>query len=84
MSLLPVDDQLYQGILAAAAAQEGKTAEAFAQEALLRAVGRARPLPVIAHAQQTSHNGLRVMALNGSAPTIDPDKVRQSLMEEGF
>jgi len=76
MSSLNVDTKLLQETKAVAAAQ-GKTVEEFVEEALRQAVRSVVP-------QQTLRNGLPIVIVNGSAPAIDPLKVRQSIEEDGF
>jgi hypothetical protein len=76
MSTLTIDDELYQRAIEAAAAQ-GKTVDAFVNEALRKALSTVG-------VRRTIRNGLPVMVVSHDAPAIDPAKVRQCLEEEGF
>jgi hypothetical protein len=76
MSTLTIDDELYQRAIEAAAAQ-GKTVDAFVNEALRKALS-------MVGVRRTVRNGLPVMLVSHDTPAIDPAKVRQCLEEEGF
>ena len=76
MSTLTVDDELYQRALEAAAAQ-GKTVDAFVDEALRQALA-------MVGVRRTVRNRLPVMVVSHETPAIDPAKVRQYLEEEGW
>jgi hypothetical protein len=76
MSTLTIDDELYQRAIEAAAAQ-GKTVDAFVNEALRKALS-------MIGVRRTVRNGLPVMLVSHDTPAIDPAKVRQCLEEEGF
>jgi hypothetical protein len=76
MPTLTVDAALYQQATEAAAAQ-GKTVDAFVDEALRQALA-------MVGVRRTVRNGLPVMIVSHDTPTIDPAKVRQYLEEEGF
>jgi hypothetical protein len=76
MSTLTVDDELYQRATEVAAAQ-GKTIEAFVNEALRQALS-------MIGIRRTVRNGLPVMVVRDDTLAIDPAKVRQRLEEEGF
>jgi hypothetical protein len=76
MSTLTIDDELYQRAIEAAAAQ-GKTVDAFVNEALRKALS-------MVGVRRTIRNGLPVMLVSNDTPAIDPAKVRQCLEEEGF
>ena len=76
MSTLTVDDELYQRAIEAAAAQ-GKTVDAFVDEALRKALA-------IVGVRRTVRNGLPVMVVSHDTPTIDPATVRRCLEEEGL
>jgi hypothetical protein len=76
MSTLTIDDELYQRVIEAAAAQ-GKTVDAFVNEALRKALS-------MVGVRRTVRNGLPVMVVSHDTPAIDPAKVRQCLEEEGF
>jgi len=76
MSTLTIDDELYQRAIEAAAAQ-GKTVDAFVNEALRKALS-------MVGIRRTVRNGLPVMLVSNDTPAIDPAKVRQCLEEEGF
>jgi hypothetical protein len=76
VSMLTVDDELYQRATEAAAAQ-GKTVDEFVDEALRKALS-------MVGVRCTVRNGLPVMVVSDNTPPIDPSKVRQYLEEEGF
>lgn len=76
MSTFTVDDELYRQAIEAAAAQ-GKTVDAFVDEALRKAFA-------MVGGRRTVRNGLPVMVVSPDTPAIDPAKVRQCLEEEGF
>jgi Arc/MetJ family transcription regulator len=76
MSMLTVDDELYQRATEAAVAQ-GKTVDEFVGEALRRALS-------MVGVRRTVRNGLPVMLVSNDTPRIDPAKVRHCLEEEGF
>jgi hypothetical protein len=76
MSILTVDDELYQRATEAATAQ-GKTVEAFVDEALRQALS-------MIGVRRVARNGLPVMVVRDDTPAIDPAKVRQCIEEEGF
>jgi negative regulator of replication initiation len=76
MSMLTIDDELYQRATEAAAAQ-GKTVGEFVSETLRRALS-------MVGVRRTVRNGLPVMIVRDDTPHIDPAKVRQCLEEEGF
>jgi Arc/MetJ family transcription regulator len=76
MSMLTIDDELYQQALEAAAVQ-GKTVDAFIAEALRHALA-------LVGVRRTVRNGLPVMVVSSDTPTIDLTKVRRCLEEEGF
>lgn len=75
MSTLTLDDELYQRVTEAAAAQ-GKTVEVFVGEAVRQALA-------MAGVRRTVRNGLPVMVVSDDIPAIDPAKVHQCLEEEG-
>jgi hypothetical protein len=81
MSILRLDDQLFQQTTVIAAAQ-GKTVDEFVSETLRQAVGPA--VPHSGDVRRSVRNGLPVMLVNGAAPAIDPQKVRDLIEEEGF
>lgn len=81
MSILRLDDQLFQQTTAMAAAK-GKTVEEFVSDTLRQAVGQA--VPHSGGVQRSVRNGLPVMLVNGATPSIDPRKVRNLVEEEGF
>ena len=76
MSTLILDDELYQQVTEAAAAQ-GKTVEVFVGEAVRQALA-------MAGVRRTVRNGLPVMLVSDDISAIDSTKVRQWLEEEGF
>jgi hypothetical protein len=76
VSMLTVDDELYQRAIEAAAAQ-GKTVDEFVDEALRKALS-------MVGVRCTVRNGLPVMVVSDNTPPIDPSKVCQYLEEEGF
>jgi hypothetical protein len=81
MSSIHVDDQLFQ-LTAAIAAAQGMTVDQFVSETLRHAVGSVASPSDLVH--QSTRNGLPVMDVNGKVPAIDPQKVRDSIAEEGF
>ena len=81
MSTVNVDETLYLRTIEVAKSQ-GKTVDAFISETLQQAVGQATPPAGIV--RQSTRNGLPVMLVNGTAAAIDPQKVRESIEEEGF
>ena len=76
MSTVTVDDKLYQQAREAAAAQ-GKTVDAFVDEALRQALSMVGIRRIV-------RNGLPVMVVSNDTPVIDPAKVRRCVEEEGF
>jgi hypothetical protein len=76
VSMLTVDDELYQRATEAAAAQ-GKTVDEFVDEALRKALS-------MVGIQRTVRNRLPVMVVGDDTPPIAPARVRQYLEEEGF
>ena len=76
MSMLTVDDELYQRATEATSAQ-GKTVDEFVDEALRKALS-------MVGVRCTVRNGLPVMVVSDNTPPIEPAKVRQCLEEEGF
>lgn len=76
MSVLTVDDQLFQRTREVAASQ-GKTVEQFVAEALRQALDRVALRRIL-------RNGLPTIVSNGTLSPIDPAKIRQSIEEEGF
>jgi len=76
MSTLTVDDELYRRAIEAAAAQ-GKTVDAFVDEALRKALA-------MVGVRRTVRNGLPVMVVSHDTATIDPATVRRCLEEEGL
>jgi len=78
MSTVNVNDELFQQTIALAAAQ-GKTVDEFVSDTLRRAVGQAVPQSVVV--RRSTRNELPVMLVNGTAPAIDPRKVRESIEE---
>ena len=76
MSTLTVDDELYRRAIEAAAAQ-GKTVDAFVDEALRKAL-------TIVGVRRTVRNGLPVMVVSHDTPAIAPATVRRCLEEEGL
>jgi plasmid stability protein len=81
MSILRLDDQLFQQTTVIAAAQ-GKTVDEFVSETLRQAVGKAVAHP--GDVQLSTRNGLPVMLAGGAVSAIDPQKVRVLIEEEGF
>jgi hypothetical protein len=76
MSTFTVDDELYQRVTEAAAAQ-GRTVDEFVGAALRKALSMVR-------VRRGVRSGLPVMIVSDDTPRIDPAKVRQCLEEEGF
>jgi hypothetical protein len=76
MATLALSDDLYERASQAAAAQ-GATVDEFVGETLRRALSKCS-------VRQTVRNGLPVMVVSETVPTIDMDRVRQEIEEEGF
>ena len=76
MSSVNIDNDLFQQTKAAAAVQ-GKTVDEFVAETLQQAVHSLLPRRVV-------RNGLPTIVVNGTVAAIDPEKVRQSIEENGF
>ena len=77
MATVTIDDELGH-LLTRVASARGKTLEQFADEALRRVIsenGGVHP---------TVRNGLPVMVVCDQRATIDPDKIRRWIEEEGL
>jgi hypothetical protein len=73
---LQLNDQLYERAREAASAQ-GISVDEFVGEALLKALSNNSVRRIV-------RNGLPVMAFGDNAPSVDVDKVRQIIEDEGF
>ncbi len=77
MVTVTIDDELGR-LLSQVASVRGKTLEQFADEALRRAISENGGV------HRTVRNGLPVMVVHDERPTIDPDKIRRWIEEEGL
>jgi hypothetical protein len=72
-----INDELGR-LLTQVASARGKTLEQFADEALRRVISENGGV------HRTVRNGLPVMVLSDQRATIDPDKIRRCIEEEGL
>lgn len=77
MATVTIDEELGR-LLTQVASVRGKTLEQFADEALRRAISENGGV------QRTMRNGLPVMVVPDQHATIDPDKIRRCIEEEGL
>ncbi len=77
MATVTIDDELGR-LLTRVASVRGKTLEQFADEALRRAISENGGV------HRTKRNGLPVMVVPDEHSTIDPDKIRRWIEEEGL
>ncbi|TVS20140.1 MAG: hypothetical protein EA424_05485 [Planctomycetaceae bacterium] len=77
MAIVTIDDELGR-LLTQVASERGKTLEQFADEALRRMISENGGV------HRTVRNGLPVMVVCDQRATIDPDKIRRWIEEDGL